>query len=448
MHAEAVVLQGFGNVLGVIGGLFADRADLHLYGSEPERKRSGIVLDENAEEAFHGAEQRAMHHERLVAGAVFADVFEAEAGGQVEIELHGGELPRAADRVDELDVDFGTIERAFACDSLIGNVHARQSAGQRIRGVLPVLGLAGVVFRMRGIPIGEFDFEFVKAESLHYRERKIHAGFHFTLNLRRHAENVRVVLGETANAQQAVQDAAPLVAVNGAEFAEAHGEIAVAAQLGFVDKDVARAIHGLELVVGFFDLDGAEHAVSVIAGVAAGLPEVQAHDVRGIDEVVAALDQFVLQPGFDDVADEAALGMPENQARAGFFLNAEEIEFGAKLAMVAALGFFQAMEIFVEFLLREERRGVNALELRVAFLSLPVSSGDAHQFEGLNTLGRRNVRAAAEIDEFAGGVKRNHGFDGFFVNQFALEGLIGFPVKLERFRLGDELALVGNILRG
>jgi len=32
--------------------------------------------------------------------------------------------------------------------------------------------------------------------------------------------------------------------------------------------------------------------------------------------------------------------MPENQAGAGFFLNAEKIEFGAEFAMIAALGFF------------------------------------------------------------------------------------------------------------
>ena len=37
----------------------------------------------------------------------------------------------------------------------------------------------------------------------------------------------------------------------------------------------------------------------------------------------------------------AALGMEEDQARAGQFLNAEQIEFLAQLAMVALLGFFE-----------------------------------------------------------------------------------------------------------
>src|SRR6266478_4269835 len=106
--------------------------------------------------------------------------------------------------------------------------------------------------------------------------------------------------------------------------------------------------------------------------------------------------------------------MPEDQAWAGFFLNAEELEFGADLAMIAALGFFEAMKIFVQFFFGEEARGVNALELRIAFLTLPVSAGHAHQFEGLNALGGRNVGTAAEVDELASGVEGNDRLYGFF----------------------------------
>ena len=41
-----------------------------------------------------------MHHERLMAGAIVADILETEARGKIEIELHGSELPGAADGVD------------------------------------------------------------------------------------------------------------------------------------------------------------------------------------------------------------------------------------------------------------------------------------------------------------------------------------------------------------
>src|ERR1700726_1361046 len=97
MDANAVSLERFSDVLRVVGNFFADRPDFDLHGSEPKREGSGVVLDEDAEKALDGAEQRAVNHERLVAGSIFGDVFKAEASGKIKIELHGGELPGAAD---------------------------------------------------------------------------------------------------------------------------------------------------------------------------------------------------------------------------------------------------------------------------------------------------------------------------------------------------------------
>ena len=58
------------------------------------------MLDEDSEEALDGAEEGAVDHDGLVRRAVFADVLELEAGGEVPVELHGGELPEAAQDVD------------------------------------------------------------------------------------------------------------------------------------------------------------------------------------------------------------------------------------------------------------------------------------------------------------------------------------------------------------
>src|SRR5260370_18943857 len=100
--------------------------------------------------------------------------------------------------------------------------------------------------------------------------------------------------------------------------------------------------------------------------------------------------------------------MPENQPRAGFFLNAEEIEFRAEFAVIAALGFLDAVELAVQLFFREERHGVNALELGIAFLALPVSAGDVHELERLDPLGGGDGRAAAKIDTFSGRPQPDH----------------------------------------
>ena len=116
--------------------------------------------------------------------------------------------------------------------------------------------------------------------------------------------------------------------------------------------------------------------------------------------------------------------------------------------VIAPLGFFQAMQVFVELFLGEKARAVDALQLRVALLALPVRARNVHQLERLDFSRGRDVRPAAEIDEFSGGVKRHHRLGRLFLHQFALESLIGLAVQLDRFRLGHQLALVGHVLRG
>src|SRR5690349_12768172 len=91
--------------------------------------------------------------------------------------------------------------------------------------------------------------------------------------------------------------------------------------------------------------------------------------------------------------------MKENQTGTGQLLNAEQVEFLSQLAMVAPFGFFQTVEILVEFLLGEERRPVNSLQLGILFVALPISTCDGQQFESFQLVGRRDVRSAAEIDE-------------------------------------------------
>ena len=103
------------------------------------------------------------------------------------------------------------------------------------------------------------------------------------------------------------------------------------------------------------------------------------------------------------------------------------------------------MQIFVQFLLREKTGAVDALHLRIAFLPLPVGARHVHQFEGANAARARDVRPAAEVYEFAGGVERYHRLDRFFLHQLAFESLIPGLVELDRLRLGHQLALVGQI---
>src|SRR4030088_3159899 len=100
MNADVVTLESFGDALRVICDFFANRADFNLHRGEPERECARVMFDKDTEETLDRAEQRAMHHERLVGGASFGNEFETEAVGKIESELYGGELPGTTEGVD------------------------------------------------------------------------------------------------------------------------------------------------------------------------------------------------------------------------------------------------------------------------------------------------------------------------------------------------------------
>jgi len=399
--AEAGGLEFGLDLTGVVVMALADGDEADLDGGEPEGECAGVVLDEDAEEALDGAKEGAVDHDGLMALAVFTDVFELEAGGEVEVELDGGKLPEAAEDVDEFEVDFGAVEGGFSLDGLEGNALAVEGALQGADGDEPVFVAAGVGLAIGRVPGGELDLELGEAEGAENGFGEVDAGDDFVFDLAGGAEDVGVVLGKAADAQQAVHGAGALVAVDVAEFGVADGQVAVRLGRVFVDEDVAGAVHGLEAVLGVVELHGGVHVAGIEALMTGDLPQFAAHDVGSVDEGVAAGDALVFHPVFHELADHGSAGMPEDEAGAGDFLNAEEVELLAEEAMVAAGGFFEASEVGVHLLLGEEGGAVDALELWIVFVAEPVSAGDAEHLDGADAAGGGDVGSAAEIEKIS-----------------------------------------------
>ena len=135
-------------VLAVVGHFVADRHKSDLLGREPDREIAREVLDEHAAETFHRTKGRAVNHDRAVGLVVGADVGEVEAYGQVVVDLHGAELPFAADDVFDDEVDLRAVEGGFA--GFFGEGHAEGLRGfaAGVFGFVPVFGVAGVFVRV------------------------------------------------------------------------------------------------------------------------------------------------------------------------------------------------------------------------------------------------------------------------------------------------------------
>ena len=245
----------------------------------------------------------------------------------------------------------------------------------------------------------------MEAEGLQHRLGKVDAGDHLVLNLAGSAEDVRVVLRKAAHAQQAVHGSRALVAIDVAQLGQAHRQVAVTLRRVLVDQDVAGAVHRLQAILGIIQFHGGVHIARVKALMAADLPQLAAHHVGREDQRVAAPQAFLAHPVFHHLADDAALGMPEDESRAGQLLNAEEVQLLAQQAMVALGRFFQAGKVRVHVLLREERRAVDALQLRILLVAQPVSAGQAGHLDGLDAAGRGHVRPAAKVHELAVAIK-------------------------------------------
>src|SRR5215831_12289302 len=130
----------------------------------------------------------------------------------------------APERVLEVVLDLGPVERALARQLGPFRAARAQRRAQRLLGLVPLLLAADA---LRGAQ-RDLHLHLLEAEVAVDLERELVEGHALGLDLRLGAEDVAVVLREAAHAHESVQRARRLVAVAGAEFAVAQRQVAVA----------------------------------------------------------------------------------------------------------------------------------------------------------------------------------------------------------------------------
>ncbi len=340
-----------------------------------------------------------MDHHRLVALVVGADVLQLEPLREVEVVLDGRQLPAAADGVAHVDVDLRPVEGRVALLDLVLEALLLQRGAQRGGGGLPRRLAPDRLERVAGGEVGD---ELLEPEGPQDRQHEAEQPADLAVGLLGGAEDVGVVLGEAADAEQAVEGAGPLVAVDGAQLEQPQRQLAVAAHPAAVDQAVHRAVHGLRVVGPVVQLHRRVHRVLVPIEVAGGLEEVGLGQVRGEHELVPAGRVAGPAVVLHQLADHPALRVPHGQAAAELGRERDEVQLRGQAAVVALLGLLQAVEVLRQRGLVLPCRAVDALEHRALLVPAPVRAGHLHQLERTEAPGARDVRAPAQVDELRG----------------------------------------------
>ena len=362
-----------------------------------------------------------MYHNGAVLFAVCAHILELEALGKLHIELDGAALPCASQRVLKVEVELRAVEGSVALVDDIALAHLGDGFLKGVLGKLPV-GLVAHVILGHG---GKLDLVWQAEERIHL-VKELDNALNLVLHLVPCHEDMRVVLSEASYAEQAVQRAGQLVAVNYAQLAHTQGQITVGVRLGLINEHTAGAVHGLYRKVLVVD-DGGVHIVLVVEPVAGGLPELTVQD-HGGGYLNIAVALMHLAPVVDEgVFQHHALGQEEREA--GTLLGEhKQSELLAQLAVIALFCLLDAGKIRVQLVFFLEAGAVNALEHFAVGVAAPVCAGAGGELYrvALDPAGGVKVRSCAQVGEIALLIEGDDRVLGQVVYELDLIGLVLF----------------------
>ncbi len=218
---------------------------------------------------------------------------------------------------------------------------------------------------------------------------------HLGLDLLFGAEDVRIVLGESAHAHDAVQGARGLIAVAAAEFGQPERQVSVGFQTLVEHLYVTGAVHWLDRELAIFRLQH-EHVIAKFIGMPGTLPKRHIHQLWRTDLLIAVRALRLPHVLLNRLIQRPAVRMPENHTRR-FLLRVEQVQLLADFAVIAFFRFLDAGEVFLELLLVGPCSAVNTLQHLVVGVAAPICARHLGQLECLELAGAGHVRPTAQV---------------------------------------------------
>ena len=405
------------NLLGVVVELVGNRHYAHLFRSQPGREGTGVVFDQDADEPFDGPVHHTVDHDRTMFLAIFPGVGQVKFLRQQHIQLDGAALPGPADGILQMEVDLRAVKGAVPFVDAVLQAEIVHGLAQGVGGHFPRSIVAHGVVRTGG----QFCMVGQAEGGVHFVEQT--DGFlDHIFDLVGHHEDVGIVLGEAAHTEQAVQGAGQFMTMDQAQFAHPQRQFFVGVGFVGIDQHAAGAVHGFDGVIFTIDF-GEVHVFFVVIPVTGGFPQLPVHDHGGHDFLVTVL-AMDFSPVIDQgIPDDHAVRQEEGEARA-VIAEHEQAQLFAQFPVIPFFSFFHHVQVRFQVFLAGKSRTIDPLQHLVVFITPPVGTGNAHQFEGFHTAGGRAVRTGAQVGEIALGIGTDHSIFRQVFDQFHLVGLI------------------------
>src|ERR1700694_109155 len=246
--------------------------------SQPDGDRARVGLDQVGHEALHRADRGPVDHHRSRHRLLGGHILQAEALRHEEVDLIGREREFAADRVLALDVELRSIEgglpRLFH-KWMAGGAHSRTSG---VLGALPYRWLPHPLIADL-VAEREPEVKVLDAERPIHLQDQLDHPLELFIELIGPAEDVGIVDGEGAHADQPGDLARLLVAVDRAQLGEAHRQVPEAVRLSLKHADVMRTVHRSELPFLVLNLGRGIHRVVVPFEMPADLVDLETGDI-------------------------------------------------------------------------------------------------------------------------------------------------------------------------
>ena len=233
------------------------------------------MFDQDADEPFQRAEYGPVDHDRPPGDAVFIDIFDLKILRKLEVQLNGAALPGSSDGILQMKIDLRSVKCAVAFIDTIVQAGIVQRLTQTLGCGLPVLIAAHAVLRSGGKfhMVGKSEFAINLID-------QTDDAFDFRRNLFSGHEDMRVILGQAAYPEQAMERTLQFVSVHEAEFAAADRQLPVGMGTAFINQQAAGAVHGLDGIILVVD-PCRVHSVTIMGPVAGGFPEGAVQNLRG-----------------------------------------------------------------------------------------------------------------------------------------------------------------------